>query len=386
MGLVNRLVPPGQARRAARRPGAALAALPQFCLRSDRMSALEQWGLTEEEAAVNEARRGRAVIDSGETLDGRRRSPEGAGPRRHCPAVTDDTGVAPRDPPRATRHDGGGLRLRRHADRAGGASSPSSSPCGGLARAARRGPVVAPPAPPRSAAGPRPTRPRRHCSPGCSAVSRQHEWTSAAPAFAERHLARHLRQDARRRLAVAPAPGAPRGHRLGLAGVLRAPAGDCSESTACWPPGSPSEGAGCSPAATRGRTAGAPRSTPAWSSTCGPSGLLSGGGGEPAGALGLRQQPGRPAAPQRRRPRRRRRAGPLGRLRTFRAWPRSPGATAVAKPNRAEPILLSRSGRPGRGDVDRCRRSPAQRCPTRGVGDPHDVAVYPRTVQATSQK
>ena len=56
-----------------------LAALPQFCLRSDRMSVLEQWGMTEEEAAVNEARRGRAVIDSGETLEGALRFAGGAG-------------------------------------------------------------------------------------------------------------------------------------------------------------------------------------------------------------------------------------------------------------------------------------------------------------------
>ena len=43
------------------------------------MSALEQWGLTEEEAAVNEARRGRDVIRSGETLAGAARFAGGAG-------------------------------------------------------------------------------------------------------------------------------------------------------------------------------------------------------------------------------------------------------------------------------------------------------------------
>ena len=56
-----------------------LAALPQFCLRSDRMSALEQWGLSEAEAAVNEARRGRRVISSGEALEGARQFTGGAG-------------------------------------------------------------------------------------------------------------------------------------------------------------------------------------------------------------------------------------------------------------------------------------------------------------------
>ena len=79
MGLVNRVVPPGEALAAAVELAHQLAALPQVCLRSDRMSALEQWGLTEEDAAVNEARRGREVISSGETLEGRARFAGGAG-------------------------------------------------------------------------------------------------------------------------------------------------------------------------------------------------------------------------------------------------------------------------------------------------------------------
>jgi enoyl-CoA hydratase len=79
LGLVNRLVSPGAAEGAAVDLAHQLAALPQFCLRSDRMSALEQWGLTEEEAATNEARHGRAVIESGETLQGAQRFAAGAG-------------------------------------------------------------------------------------------------------------------------------------------------------------------------------------------------------------------------------------------------------------------------------------------------------------------
>ncbi len=79
MGLVNRVVPPGEARQAAVELAHQLAALPQVCLRSDRMSALEQWGLTEEDAALGEARRGRDVIRSGETLDGAARFAGGAG-------------------------------------------------------------------------------------------------------------------------------------------------------------------------------------------------------------------------------------------------------------------------------------------------------------------
>ena len=79
LGLANRVVAPGQARGAAVALAHQLAELPQFCLRSDRMSALEQWGLTEEDAAVNEARRGREVISSGETLAGAARFAGGAG-------------------------------------------------------------------------------------------------------------------------------------------------------------------------------------------------------------------------------------------------------------------------------------------------------------------
>jgi enoyl-CoA hydratase len=79
LGLANRVVPTGEALSTARILAHQLAELPQFCLRSDRMSALEQWGLTEEEAAVNEARRGREVISSGETLEGAMRFAGGAG-------------------------------------------------------------------------------------------------------------------------------------------------------------------------------------------------------------------------------------------------------------------------------------------------------------------
>jgi enoyl-CoA hydratase len=79
MGLVNRVVAPGGAREAAVALAHQLATLPQVCLRSDRMSALEQWGLSEEDAAIGEARRGRDVINSGETLAGATRFAGGAG-------------------------------------------------------------------------------------------------------------------------------------------------------------------------------------------------------------------------------------------------------------------------------------------------------------------
>lgn len=50
IGLANRVVPKGQSRPAAEELAAQLAALPQQCLRSDRLSALHQWGTTESDA------------------------------------------------------------------------------------------------------------------------------------------------------------------------------------------------------------------------------------------------------------------------------------------------------------------------------------------------
>jgi enoyl-CoA hydratase len=50
IGLANRVVPTGRARQAAEELAAELAALPQGCLRSDRLSALHQWGHSEAEA------------------------------------------------------------------------------------------------------------------------------------------------------------------------------------------------------------------------------------------------------------------------------------------------------------------------------------------------
>jgi enoyl-CoA hydratase len=79
IGLINRLAPTGGALTLALELAEQLAALPQVCLRSDRLSSLEQWGLSEEEAGVNEARHGREVIASGETLAGAARFAKGAG-------------------------------------------------------------------------------------------------------------------------------------------------------------------------------------------------------------------------------------------------------------------------------------------------------------------
>ena len=79
MGLVNRLVEPGTARAAAVALAHELAKLPQGCLRSDRLSAYEQWDLGWEDAWHNEARRGLEVVRSGETRAGAARFAAGAG-------------------------------------------------------------------------------------------------------------------------------------------------------------------------------------------------------------------------------------------------------------------------------------------------------------------
>jgi enoyl-CoA hydratase len=77
-GLVNRVVPRGRARAAAHELAAQIAALPQACLRSDRMSALETFGIVEDEAMANEFRHGMSTLRQG-GADGVERFRAGAG-------------------------------------------------------------------------------------------------------------------------------------------------------------------------------------------------------------------------------------------------------------------------------------------------------------------
>jgi enoyl-CoA hydratase len=79
MGLANRLAESGHALEDALELARALAAFPQTCMRSDRLSCYEQWGLSTEEAIRNEFRRGQAVLGSGETSAGARKFAHGAG-------------------------------------------------------------------------------------------------------------------------------------------------------------------------------------------------------------------------------------------------------------------------------------------------------------------
>lgn len=79
MGLANRLVETGEALTAAKELAKQLAAFPQRCLRSDRVSAYEQWGMAQGDALRNEFGHGMATIRSGETRDGAARFAAGAG-------------------------------------------------------------------------------------------------------------------------------------------------------------------------------------------------------------------------------------------------------------------------------------------------------------------
>lgn len=78
IGLVNRLVEPGQALSASHELAHELAALPQTCLRQDRLGVLEQWGGSEEEAMAGELQRGLVSLAAG-AVDGARRFSAGAG-------------------------------------------------------------------------------------------------------------------------------------------------------------------------------------------------------------------------------------------------------------------------------------------------------------------
>lgn len=77
IGLADRVVPTGEARRAAEELAAELARLPQDCLRADRLSALYQWGRTEAEAMDFEF--GSLSRVAAESLAGAQRFAQGEG-------------------------------------------------------------------------------------------------------------------------------------------------------------------------------------------------------------------------------------------------------------------------------------------------------------------
>jgi enoyl-CoA hydratase len=78
MGLANRVVPAGQALAAAQELAAQLAAFPQACLRSDRASALDAEGLSEDAAMAREFTHGATML-AAEGTGGAARFTAGAG-------------------------------------------------------------------------------------------------------------------------------------------------------------------------------------------------------------------------------------------------------------------------------------------------------------------
>jgi enoyl-CoA hydratase len=77
IGLVNRLAPDGESRAAAEELAHELARFPQTCMREDRLSLLEQWGPSEEDAMARELEHG--VRSLAEVQAGLERFRAGAG-------------------------------------------------------------------------------------------------------------------------------------------------------------------------------------------------------------------------------------------------------------------------------------------------------------------
>ena len=70
---------PSEALEVALTLAAQLSEFPQLCLRNDRLSSYQQWGMSINDALANETLLGREVIKSGETLAGATRFAEGKG-------------------------------------------------------------------------------------------------------------------------------------------------------------------------------------------------------------------------------------------------------------------------------------------------------------------
>jgi enoyl-CoA hydratase len=79
MGLANRITEPGGALEAARELAHELARLPQDCLRDDRLSSYEQWGMPLDAALANEHEHGLRSIASPDVRAGLQRFVDGAG-------------------------------------------------------------------------------------------------------------------------------------------------------------------------------------------------------------------------------------------------------------------------------------------------------------------
>jgi enoyl-CoA hydratase len=79
IGLVNRLCDPGTSLGVAEQLANEISSFPALCMRNDRLSVYEQWGMSQPDALANEFQRGLSVIESGESLAGAIRFKSGIG-------------------------------------------------------------------------------------------------------------------------------------------------------------------------------------------------------------------------------------------------------------------------------------------------------------------
>ncbi len=78
-GLANKIVDIDQSRLEAEKLAKKIAHFPQTCLKSDRMSVYDQFGLNIKEAMIKEFEYGLKTLDSGEYLSGSKAFSEGIG-------------------------------------------------------------------------------------------------------------------------------------------------------------------------------------------------------------------------------------------------------------------------------------------------------------------
>ena len=79
MGLINQCVADGAGLPTAIALARKLSGFPQTAMRQDRLSVIEQWGLSEDQAIANEIAHGLVTIGSGETAAGAKTFGAGAG-------------------------------------------------------------------------------------------------------------------------------------------------------------------------------------------------------------------------------------------------------------------------------------------------------------------
>ena len=79
IGLANRVVAPNESLSAAIALAHQLARFPQQCMRNDRLSAYQQFGMSLDDALQAEFKLGLQTIQSGETFSGAQRFADGAG-------------------------------------------------------------------------------------------------------------------------------------------------------------------------------------------------------------------------------------------------------------------------------------------------------------------